>query len=113
MRLVIHCQPKLQSSFLSRYIENRAITALDRAQEAVHSVTISLLDQNGDRGGVDKLCRTTVRLRGMRPLILEERGTDAYAVVNKAMRRLRERVGKFMEKVRDVRTRKGRADAVS
>lgn len=62
--------------------------ALGRFAGRVRSVSVSLTDLNGPRGGIDKKCLIAVRLeRSPRVIVIEDVDTDAEVVVSRAAER--------------------------
>src|SRR5437870_2756777 len=62
-------------AILKRESERRLYFATDRFQTQIREIDVVLRDVNGPRGGVDKLCRITARLRHGGSLAIEEKST--------------------------------------
>ena len=84
-------------------IERRLYFALGRFSPAVKSVDLTFRDENGPRGGVDKRCRIVVRVRGAEDIVVEGRGDNASALVN----RTADRAGRAVARAIGLRQRKG------
>ncbi len=76
----------------SQSLRERALRGLRRRLRRfgreLTAVVVRIADVNGPRGGVDKRCAITAVGRAG-PASVEERGEDAYAVVDAAVARLR------------------------
>jgi putative sigma-54 modulation protein len=57
---------------------------------------VYVMDLNGPKGGVDKLCQITVRARGLGELAVRETGTTLQAAINRATRRLKYRLSEAL-----------------
>ena len=53
------------SAGLRSYIEEKTELALSRFADRIESVTVTVEDTNGPRGGVDKASRVSVKLHGI------------------------------------------------
>ncbi len=77
--------------------ERRLQFATDRFKGEIDNIGILLEDVNGPRGGVDKLCRITTKLRRGRSLVIEESRasfeTAITAAAKKLQRMLARRIG--------------------
>ena len=85
---------------LREQVERRIEFAVDRHVARVPRISIYLMDLNGPRGGVDKLCQITAEVRGASPVLILERGKDLMAVVHRAARRLGYRIGRSVHRRR-------------
>lgn len=57
--------------------------ALGRLGRAVPRVAVYLRDENGPRGGVDITCRLVLELRGVGTRVIEDRGHDLPALIDR------------------------------
>lgn len=85
-------------------IERRVGFATDRFGERLTEVHVVVSDINGPRGGIDKHCSIRGVLEGGRSITVEERGANAIAVVNRAVRRLGSSASRTLVRVRRGRT---------
>jgi ribosome-associated translation inhibitor RaiA len=69
----------------------------------VETVTIRLGDVNGPRGGVDKECSVTVRLRRKGSVRVAHRHHDLRAAVDGAAERLARRISRQLDRSRESR----------
>lgn len=86
---------------LREHAERRLRFALARRAEVLEGVWVRLTDENGPRGGVDKTCRTELRLRGLAPLVVEAKDTDLYAAVDRAAARAARALARELGRTRD------------
>ncbi|MDX2147544.1 MAG: hypothetical protein SFZ23_08470 [Planctomycetota bacterium] len=77
----------------STSLMSRVDDAIARATRAlgdrVREVDVLVRDDNGPRGGVDKLCRLVAKVSGARPIVVESRGTDYHSTSLAAVRKLK------------------------
>ena len=74
MELSIRTRAFEATDELRELVERRLQYALDVFKDRIESVSVYLMDLNGPRKGVDKLCQITVRVRGIGNLgVLERR----------------------------------------
>jgi ribosome-associated translation inhibitor RaiA len=69
----------------------------------VETVTIRLGDANGPRGGVDKECTVTARLRRKGAVRVTHRHHDLRAALDGAAERLARRVSRHLDRLRESR----------
>jgi putative sigma-54 modulation protein len=98
MEIVVRARNIGWNDELRQQVERSIAFAVDRHSGRIDRISVSVIDLNGPRGGVDKLCRITAHLRGSRPVSIMERGDDLMAIVNQAARRLGYRVGKKLHR---------------
>jgi hypothetical protein len=78
--------------------------ALGRFAGRVRSVSVSLTDLNGPRGGLDKKCLIAVRLdRPPRVIVIEDVDADAAVVVCRAAERTARAVARAIDSTGDWR----------
>ena len=83
---------------LARHARHRVVTALGRFARHVRDVRVHLRDANGPRGGVDKRCLVTIRLkRSPRLLVID----DIDAAFTTAIDRAADRAGRAISRVLD------------
>jgi putative sigma-54 modulation protein len=78
MELTIRTEGLVPTRALKMFIEQRIKMRLDRFANRVRRVFVLLQDDNGPRGGRDKLCRVRVELRNGKHLIRESREINPY-----------------------------------
>ena len=78
--------------------------SLGRFAGRVRSVSVSLTDLNGPRGGIDKKCLIAVRLeRPPRVIVIEDVDADAAVVVSRAAERAARAVSRAIDSTGDWR----------
>jgi ribosome-associated translation inhibitor RaiA len=75
-------------------IARRASFALSRLSSRIRRVEVRLADVNGPRGGIDKRCRVLLHLDRGDPMLVEEKGSDLFALIDRAMERVSRAVHK-------------------
>lgn len=75
-------------------IMRRASFALSRLSSRIRRVEVRLADVNGPRGGIDKRCRVLLHLDRGDPMLVEEKGSDLLALIDRVM----DRVGRAVHK---------------
>jgi putative sigma-54 modulation protein len=79
-------------------VERIMAFAIDRYDTQIDKVSMCLVDLNGPKGGVDKLCQITARLIRGNPVLILEKGTEILSTVNRAARRLDHRIGRRVQR---------------
>lgn len=69
------------------HIETQLRIALARIGDRIRRVDVRLGDKNSPRGGKDKFCRIQVFLEDAPPVLVEDRGGDLYAAIDRAAER--------------------------
>jgi len=101
MVLRIHGHHLEVTEVLDAHINDRFKAALDQLDHMVQEITVRLEDVNGPKGGVDKRCHATVHLRNGATVVVDEKHPDIYAAVSLVADRLKNVVGRKVEKIRD------------
>ncbi|MEI8378495.1 MAG: HPF/RaiA family ribosome-associated protein [Planctomycetota bacterium] len=86
---------------LRDHIDRRLNFALSRFGSRVTKATVSLTDNNGPKGGVDKSCQIVVRLRGLGDVIADVVDTEWGVSVDRATTRIGHNVGRELERKRE------------
>ncbi len=86
---------------LREHIERRLTFALARFDDRVSKVAVTLTDNNGPKGGVDKSCQIVVRLRGLKDVVAEVVDTDWPVTIDRAASRAGHNVGRELERKRE------------
>ncbi len=66
------------------YVFHRLAFALNRTIRHVGAVTVRLKDDNGPKGGVDKLCQIMLVIPGQAAIVVNKRATEWRAAIDKA-----------------------------
>lgn len=67
------------------YIRRKLGTRLGKFSRAIERISVRTDDMNGPRGGVDRVCRIKVVLRGMPSVVFESRHASLDAAVDGAL----------------------------
>jgi putative sigma-54 modulation protein len=86
------------SEALLKHVRERLTAALNQYRWRVASVDVRLDDVNGPRGGVDQRCQVQVRLRPKGNVLVTELSDDLYLAVSHAADRVRNTVGRSLER---------------
>lgn len=89
MKLAIHFKDLQGTGSDRRRIEARIRLALTRFTPLIYGLTATISDENGSRGGMDKVCRLVVRLRAGTVVVNEQAGVVMAAVAQAADRAAR------------------------
>lgn len=73
--------------------------ALDQHSGKVKSIDVRLHDENGPKGGVDRRVHAVVHLMRGEPVVIEQKGEDAYATIAKTADRVKQAVGRRLGKL--------------
>lgn len=92
---------------LGEHVERVIAFALAPFSGAIRQVTVFLADNNGPRGGTDKLCRIDVHLRNG-TVRVEDLDASLAAVVNRAADRVGHAVGRRLSRRRTLVIRRQR-----
>jgi putative sigma-54 modulation protein len=87
--------------FLRRYVDRRLQFALGRFGERVGTVSVRLYESGR---GSEARCRISAELRPMGTIAVEVRDPDLFSAMDRAAGRLNRRVGRELDRLRDVRT---------
>ena len=83
------------------HTERRLRFALTRTSDRIKRVVVRLGDTNGSRGGEDKFCRMQVFLHHAQPVLIEDVGTDLYAVIDRVAERIGRNVVKRIDRLHE------------
>jgi ribosome hibernation promoting factor len=64
------------------YIRRKVDAKVGKLESSVERVSFRLQDVNGPRGGVDKICRAKVTVKGLPVVVVERRHQSARAAVD-------------------------------
>ncbi|MFH1680957.1 MAG: HPF/RaiA family ribosome-associated protein [Candidatus Eisenbacteria bacterium] len=91
------------SENLLEHIDKRFRFALDRVESRVARVAVRIADLNGKSAGGAKECKVLVKLRTGDDLVLHEKGTELYDLVDRASEKTKRLVSKRIQKKRTIR----------
>lgn len=87
---------------LVEHIRYRANFEMGRFARRVLRLDVTLTDENGPRGGMDKTCLITAWLRDLAPVIISSSDTSEREAVDRSFHRLRGAVTRALERAREV-----------
>jgi putative sigma-54 modulation protein len=91
------------SDGLKDYVREHLVEHVERLyDDEAAEIDISLVDNNGPKGGVDKDCRVTVRLPGLSAIHVTETSETLHQAVDAVRDRLVTALKRTLEKRRDV-----------
>jgi ribosomal subunit interface protein len=91
------------SESLKAYVQEHMVAHIERlADDEAAELDISLVDNNGPKGGMDKECRVTVRLPGLSAVHVTETSETVHQSIDAARDRLEKTLKRQIEKRRDV-----------
>jgi ribosome-associated translation inhibitor RaiA len=96
MKLSIRTRDVELTDALREGITRRLEFALDTFDDHIEDAFVYLMDLNGPKGGVDKLCQITVRARGIGDLAVRDTSTTFHAALNRTARRLKYRLAEAL-----------------
>lgn len=103
MQLTISSRSAELTQAIREHITARLTAALDQHAARVHRIEVVLDDENGPRGGVDQVCRVSVRLTNGDTLHHCRRGLDLYANVSHLADTVKRRVGRELARLKSKR----------
>ena len=91
------------SDNLKAYVDEHLVAHIEKlADDEAAEIDISLMDNNGPKGGIDKECRATVRLPGLSAIHVTETSETVHQAIDATRDRLEKAVKRTLERRRDV-----------
>jgi putative sigma-54 modulation protein len=88
MKIELTSNPFGLTPALADYSRTQVSYAMSRFSPKIQRVRVVLLDVNGPRGGVDKLCRMEAALAHLPAVVVQFASCDGYDAVKQAAHRL-------------------------
>ncbi len=105
MRIDIRTKGFTLTDALREQTERRLRFALGGLGSRLGRVGVTLADENGPRGGVDKRCTVRLKLPAQPAIVIEQQDTDLYVAIScaveRAARALTRQLGKLEAQRRD------------
>lgn len=98
MLISITDRSDLLDESLQELAERRIRFALSRFDSRVSRIELVVADENGPRGGVDKFCRLTVRLKRAREVVIKDRDESIGACISRVAERAARSVAREIER---------------
>lgn len=111
MSISIIDRDNLMDEALRELAERRLLFALSRFDTRVEKVELVASDENGPRGGNDKLCRVHVWLKRASDVQISDQDADLAVCLSRVAERVGRAVGRSIERAQDFsRTRMNGVD---
>lgn len=88
----------IQGTDLRDALERRAERLLARVQEQIAELSVSLIDLNGPKGGVDSQCQAQAKLRDGQLVVVRARSEHFGKAIDDAMQKLAKRILRLRKK---------------
>jgi putative sigma-54 modulation protein len=98
MKLSIRTRAIEATEELQELVARRIQFALDTFKDRIEAASVYLIDLNGPRRGVDKLCQITVRVHGVGDLLVLEKGRTVAGALSRAAGRLKYRISEAVRR---------------
>lgn len=98
MKIVMNDKLRLLSQIAIGQVESKADALLSRYSDVIKSISITVKDLNGPRGGVDKECQVVVKLRKMQDVVTTARDVSLSKAVAASINRASRSVGRTVER---------------
>ncbi len=98
MHIELMSHRDIQGTDLRDALERRAARLLARVQEQIAELSVSLIDLNGPKGGVDSQCQVQAKLRDGQLVVVRSRSEHFGKAIDDAMQKLAKRVLRLRKK---------------
>ncbi len=89
------------SEAIDLHVHDRFAAALDQHVTHIRGIDVTLRDENGPRGGVDKTCQVHVVLASHHePVIVKKQHDDIYLAITEAADAVKRTIGKLVNKAK-------------
>ena len=92
---------------IRQHTERRLRFAMGSTQYGPKGISVRLSDENGPRGGVDKLCFIQVTFPGASPVVIEDVQSNLYTAIDRAADRAGRTVARRLRRMRQIRRSTG------
>ncbi|MFT5225928.1 MAG: putative sigma-54 modulation protein [Polaribacter sp.] len=86
-----------RSSAAIKQVGDRLSLAFTRVQDAIQSVSIIISDVNGPKGGIDKLCRISIRSAHLPDIVITENQPRIGAAIDRCIARARQNLSRKLK----------------
>jgi len=80
-------------------------SALDSLESVVRRITVTCIDENGPKGGVDKCCKAHITLKSGDDLVLSSKSSNIIEAVKQTAEMARHSVSRLQDKRKRARRR--------
>lgn len=98
MEIVVNDKQKLLSEAAVNRAQLRVSASFAKFSDNVKSVTITVEDVNGPKGGVDKECRVLVRLKKLKDVVIKTNNESISKSIPGAIDRAARSVGRLLDR---------------
>jgi len=102
MQLSITDRHKCLSEEARTFTQRRLLFALSRFAPKIHHVSVVLADTNGPRGGIDKLCKISVKMRRLGEISISSEDAELTTCIARAADRIGRAVARKIERNRTI-----------
>lgn len=100
MKFAVSCKGLSLTSEMREHVDRRLTYSLSRFGPQIASIRVYLTDENGPRGGRDKLCLVVIDMRGAREVVITQRSESLTQAINAAAMRAGRTVARIVKRGR-------------
>ncbi|MCA9075867.1 MAG: hypothetical protein KDA93_12590 [Planctomycetaceae bacterium] len=105
MNISINASPDIRRGGFQEFVVERMRRTLSRFADRIIRVDVTVTDENGARGGIDKLCRVTVVMPGLRQVTTSGMNENPLVAAGQAADRARRMVLTRLKRPKALRVR--------
>jgi hypothetical protein len=102
MLINISDRAELLDSQSRQLVERRLLFALSRFDSRIQQIDLTLNDENGPRGGIDKSCRLLVVLHRAADVVITDRDSDVISCISRVAGRAGRAVSRGIARSNDI-----------
>ena len=87
MKLIINARDPITDQQVYEHIEHRIGFAFARIRESIRSITLTLCDINGPKGGIDKQCKIMIKADSLPTIVIVERQAETIHAIDRCISR--------------------------
>lgn len=87
MKLLIKARKIKLEATTKEYMKHRVSFAFARARHLIRTLTITIADVNGPKGGNDKQCKVLIRTNDLSDIVITETQSNLQASIDRALTR--------------------------
>lgn len=107
MQILIRTKSFPITEAIENHINNRIHFMLSRFSNTIRKVEIFIADENGPKGGIDKLCIAKIKTDHHSDVVVKDIEADLYTAISRALARARQSLTRHIQQAR--RLERGRA----
>lgn len=105
MKLIIKTHKLKYKAGIIQHIHQRVGFAFSRSRQLIQSLTISMRDINGPRGGIDKECVVMVNSELLPDIVIREKQSRLQLAIDRAITRASHNLMQKIKRRRQIRLR--------